>query len=289
MRRKLGSIGLCVLMLFLLSSCANPKSLVQKNIPFEARTISLVEREGTEPNTKNEYFLFENTKDVQKALDTLNKTFDVRQAPENGTTLEEAMTAYDTAFFKEHTLLFVKRLHLTQAPLQLRGVDFEKGTLTVHATLEAGHPAEEQFRAYLLELPAQFRMRDIEQFDLDVEDVIPPQKEPHEEHLVMVFGHKYKVITDDAYAEKIVAGLDKYAYKATDFDPDKRESDVSDIVFLGPNVYGAFTKQCIDYRGAVYAPDETLQNALLQFYLSLEYPEESVQDSPESDNLDEKA
>lgn len=289
MPKKIVLFLLCTVLLCSLCACAGQKKESKENLPFSYQCVTLFSLPDAEQSYQNEYYFFQNVEDLEKAKQTLAAQFDINKTVEGETkTLNDALSAYDEDFFKHKTLLFLKRFHSTDAKLKLNSIDLKEGDFLLHADLETGKAPSSLFRAYFVELDKASYIRNEAKIKTDIHEIEAPKDEVYEKHLVIAFGKQYKVILDDALAEKIKTDISTAKFEPTDFDPDTHIADPGDIVIFGPDCYATFNKDYIGVGLSAYAPDEKIQSELLKFYVSLESPEKTANFSEETDNLTEK-
>ena len=283
--KKIISAGLALLMLlFTLNACSNTDNASPHlDLPFVAQVCTLSMKENVEQNYQNEFFFFQNEKDLKKGAETLSKNFYLEEKI-GSTSAEDCFAAYDDAFFETHTLLLFKRLHSTDAILDLTRSDVQDGACTVRANLTSGQVPVSLFRLYFVTLDkADFFRNDLE-FSLDIQEIEPEEDQIYQTKLVMALGNQYKVVEDDSFAKELQNSILEHDLIPTSKDPDAFADDVSDIALVGPGFYARITKNYIDVFGEIYAPDEALSSQLLKTYVALESEEKTLSMPQEETN-----
>lgn len=239
------------------------------SIPFQSETTALVMLEDAEQTYQNEYYFFTSARELEKGVDALAQAFDVSAVADGESQSILSLTAqYTQEFFKENVLLFVKRYHATEAVLQLQSLDAVDNAFQIHAQLESGAPIASVYRVYLLAFDKQYLLSGDATVDVDTVSVEPQTESPFDALSISV-GDRYKVITDDAAADALIAQIQNMHFTPSTYDPDTHSYSAGDVAVVGRGLYAIFTDDYIAVGLSVYAPDAALKQVILDAFQTL--------------------
>ena len=241
------------------------------DIPFESANVVMVPLETAELSYQNEYYFFTSERDLKKGMEALSQTFDLSAVAENEKdAFEMVAKQYTEEFFKDKVLLFVKRYHTTEAVLQLKSMDAVNNAFQITACLESGKEASSTFRAYFLAFDKQYFLSKDSTVHVKTESVKSETEAGVDlNSLTVSVGTRYKVITDTAAADALVAQIQDMALQPSDYNPDNHTFSASDVTVAGRGFYAVFTDDYIAVGLSVYAPNSACKQAVVDAYQTL--------------------
>lgn len=260
----------CALLAGLLAGCTAPAQKAFADIPFDSADTTLVPLADAEPNAENEFYFFTDADALEKGLRALEKHFNLAEAPDGKLPLAVMAERYDAHFFENRVLLLLKRYHATEAVLQPKRLELVNGLFTLHADLPDGAAAASTYRVYLLAFDKEYMPDEAPQITVDTTAVSSTDIwSVLQTHVVIRVGERYKVVTDDAAADALLAQLRAIPLTPSDYDADAHDFGKTDAIVCGRGFYAEICAEYIGVDLQVYAPDSAYMQTVLRAFQDL--------------------